>query len=137
MRRAILLVAAILTVPFLSGCVDRFLTIHSDPPGAAVYLDGEKIGTTPCEVTYVWYGTRDLILDLRGYTLVRQQVTLSAPWWQIPPLDFMTDIVIPITIHDRTVVSYYLEPAPVSQEAVDAVMQRADELRKKAALPKE
>ena len=137
MRRAILLSAALLSSVFLSGCVERFLTIHSDPPGAAVYLDGEKVGTTPCEVTYVWYGTRDLILDLRDYTLVRQQITLSAPWWQVLPFDFITDVVVPITIHDRTVVSYVLESAPVSQEAVDAVLERAEELRKKSAPPKE
>src|SRR6185436_12506869 len=120
MRRALLLPAALLTPLFLSGCVERFLAIHSDPPGAAVYLDGEKVGTTLCEVTYTWYGTRDLVLDLKGYTLVRQQITLSPPWWQILPLDFITDVVIPISIHDRTVVSYPLDPAPVSQEAVDA-----------------
>ena len=137
MRRALLLTAALLAPLSLSGCVERFLTIYSDPPGAAVYLDGEKVGTTPCEVTYAWYGTRDLVLDLKGFTLVRQQITLSPPWWQILPLDFITDVIIPISIHDRTVVSYALDTAPVSQEAVDAVLERAEELRKKSVPPKE
>jgi hypothetical protein len=133
MRRVgILLVLALLSQ---AGCVERFLAIHSDPPGAAVYLDGEKVGTTPCEVTYTWYGTRDLILELRGYTLIRQQVVLNPPWWQIIPLDFITDIVIPFTIRDRMAVSYTMETAPVSREEVDAVLQRAEELRKKAEAP--
>ncbi len=135
MRRAIVLGAALIGALSQGGCVERLMAIHSDPPGAAVYLDGEKVGTTPCEVTYTWYGTRDLVLELRGYTLVRQQVTLSPPWWQIIPLDFLTDVVIPITIHDRLSVSYVLEEAPVSQEAVDTVLQRAEELRKKALEP--
>jgi hypothetical protein len=118
-----------------AGCVERLLAVHSDPPGAAVYLDGEKVGTTPCEVTYVWYGTRDLILELRGYTLIRQQVTLNPPWWQITPLDFVTDVVIPVTLRDRMAVSYTMEQAPVTREEVDVVLQRAEELRRKSQAP--
>lgn len=135
MRRAGLLAAVLLAGLSQAGCVDRFLAIHSDPPGAAVYLDGEKVGTTPCEVGYIWYGTRDLVLELRGYTLIRQQVVLNPPWWQITPLDLVTDVVIPFTIRDRMAVSYTLETAPVSREEVDAVLQKADELRKKAEAP--
>jgi len=127
--------ALLLGVLSQAGCVERLLAIHSDPPGAAVYLDGEKVGTTPCEVTYVWYGTRDLVLELRGYTLIRQEVTLSPPWWQIIPLDFITDVVIPFTIRDKMAVAYPMEPAPVTREEVDAVLQRADELRKKSKAP--
>lgn len=127
-----LLLAASLAVLSQTGCVERLIAIHSDPPGAAVYLDGEKVGTTPCEVSYVWYGTRDLILELRGYTLVREQIVLNPPWWQIIPLDLVTDIVIPFTIRDRIAVSYTLETAPVSREEVNTVLQRANELRLKA-----
>ncbi|HZE97081.1 MAG TPA: PEGA domain-containing protein [Planctomycetota bacterium] len=130
--RRILLLALLLAGLSQAGCVERLLAIHSDPPGAAVYLDGEKVGTTPCEVTYTWYGTRILILELRGYTLIRQEVPLNPPWWQIIPVDFITDVVIPFTIRDRMAVSYTMEPAPVSLKEVDAVLQRADELRKKS-----
>ncbi len=135
MRRTGILLPLALALLSQTGCVERFLAIHSDPPGAAVYLDGEKVGTTPCEVTYTWYGTRDLILELRGYTLIRQQVVLNPPWWQIIPLDFITDIIIPFTIRDQMAVSYTMETAPVSREEVDAVLQKADELRKKADPP--
>ena len=132
MRRAILLAAALLAALSQAGCVDRFLAIHSDPPGAVVYVDGEKVGTTPCEITYTWYGTRLVVLELGGYSLVRQEVTLSPPWWQIIPIDFITDVVIPFTIRDRMSVSYTLEPAPLSPEEVNDVLDRAEELRKKA-----
>lgn len=126
-----------LTVAGLSqtGCVERLLAVHSDPPGAAVYLDGEKAGTTPCEIAYTWYGTRTLVLELRGFTLVRQDVVLSPPWWQIIPIDFITDVLIPMTITDRLSVSYTLDPAPVSPEEVHTVLERADELRRKALPP--
>jgi hypothetical protein len=135
MRRAILLPALLLAAFSLSGCVERLLAIHSDPPGAAVYLDGEKAGTTPCEITYTWYGTRVLVLELRGYSLVRQEVVLNPPWWQIIPVDFITDVVLPFTFRDRLSVSYVLEPAPISPEQVEAVLERAAELKKKATPP--
>src|SRR5262245_22661174 len=131
MRRALLLSATLLAALSQSGCVERLLAIHSDPPGAAVYLDGEKVGTTPCEVPYTWYGTRVVVLELRGFSLVHQEVVLNAPWWQWIPIDFITDVLIPITISDRYSVSYTLEPAAVSTQEADAVIERALELKKR------
>lgn len=135
MKRAALAGALLLGLLSQTGCVERLLAIHSDPPGASVYLDGEKVGTTPCEVSYVWYGTRDLILELRGYTLIRREVTLSPPWWQVTPMDLLTDVVIPITLRDKSAVSYSMEPAPVTREEVDTVLERAEDLRKKSLAP--
>jgi hypothetical protein len=137
MRRALLLSATLLAALSQSGCVERLLAIHSDPPGAAVYVDGEKVGTTPCEVRYIWYGTRVVVLELRGFSLVHQEVVLSPPWWQIIPIDLITDILIPITIRDRYSVSYTMEPAPVSPQEADAVYERAMELKKRSLVPKE
>jgi hypothetical protein len=134
MRRLFLLAAALGALS-QAGCVERLLAIQSDPPGAAAYLDGEKVGTTPCEVPYTWYGTRLLVLELRGFNLVRQEVVLNPPWWQIVPMDFVTDILIPMKIRDRLSVSYTLDPAPASPEEVDTVLQRADELRKRSVPP--
>lgn len=136
MRRIFLLGAALAALS-QAGCVERLLAIQSDPPGAAAYLDGEKVGTTPCEVPYTWYGTRLLVLELRGFNLVRQEVVLNPPWWQILPIDFITDVLIPMTIRDRLSVSYRLDPAPATPEEVDAVLERADELRKRSVPPKE
>lgn len=136
MRRIFLLGAALAALS-QAGCVERLLAIQSDPPGAAAYLDGEKVGTTPCEVPYTWYGTRLLVLELRGFNLVRQEVVLNAPWWQLVPIDFITDVLIPMTIRDRMSVSYTLDPAPASPEEVDTVLERADELRKRSVPPKE
>jgi hypothetical protein len=137
MRRALLLSATLLAGLSQSGCVERLLAVHSDPPGAAVYLDGEKVGTTPCEVSYTWYGTRVVVLELRGFSLVHQEVVLAAPWWQMIPIDFITDVLVPITIRDRYSVSYTLEPAPVSPQEADAVYERAMELKKRSLQPKE
>jgi hypothetical protein len=111
------------------------LAVRSEPPGAVVYLDGEKIGTSPCEIRYEWYGTRELAVELAGHRLVREMVTLSPPWWQIFPLDFVTDVLIPVTIHDRVELDYRLEPVPVTRDEVQDVLRRAQELRRRTGPP--
>src|SRR4026208_1882882 len=114
MRRSLLLTAVALAALSQAGCVERILAIQSDPPGAAAYLDGEKVGTTPCEVSYTWYGTRVLVLELRGYPVVPKEIVLNPPGGQLVPIDFITDVLIPMTLRDRMSVSYTLDPAPVS-----------------------
>src|SRR6185503_14144438 len=106
MRRLFLLAGLAAASLSQTGCVERILAIQSDPPGAAAYLDGEKVGTTPCEVSYTWYGTRVLVLELRGYSLVRKEIVLNPPWWQLVPIDFITDVLIPMTLRDLLSVSY-------------------------------
>src|SRR5262245_3745792 len=41
-----------------TGCVQRRLTIRSNPPGALAYVDDYQIGTTPVSTDFVYYGTR-------------------------------------------------------------------------------
>ena len=132
-RPALLLLPSLLA---LAGCVDRLIDIRTEPSGATVFLDGEAVGSTPVEVPYVWYGTRELVIEKSGFRPVQKTLSLSAPWWQYPPFDFITDVVIPFTLTDREIVSVELQPAPVSLKEVDEVIERAEELRKKAATPK-
>ncbi len=42
---------------FAAGCVQRTITITSDPPGALVWLNDREIGRTPLDVNFVYYGT--------------------------------------------------------------------------------
>jgi len=131
MRR---LLAPALAAALLSGCVERLVAVRTEPPGAALYVDGEKAGETPCEVRYVWYGTREISVERKGYKPVRQMLPLRPPWWQIFPLDFVTDVLVPFT--DRLEVEYVLEPAPASEADREEMRRRAAELREKASGPK-
>ena len=127
----------LLALALLSGCVERLVAVRTEPPGATLYVDGEKAGETPCEVRYVWYGTREIAVERRGYRPVREMVTLSPPWWQILPLDFVTDVLIPFTLTDRLEVEYVLEPATRTTETDrEEMRRRAAELREKASGPK-
>lgn len=124
--------APLLALPLLAGCVDRLLSVRSEPAGAEVWLDGVKVGETPCEIRYTWYGTREIVLEKRGYREIREQVSLQGPWWQYPVLDFVTDVLIPFTITDRSDLAFTLERAPTTQEELLEVRARADELRRRA-----
>ncbi len=126
----------LLAVLLLCGCVERIVAVRSDPPGAVAFLDGQKIGQTPCETSYTWYGKRELSVELQGYRAVRELVTLNPPWWQFFPLDFVTDVLLPFKVYDRVECAYVLQPSPATPEEVEEVRKRAAELREKAGAPK-
>jgi hypothetical protein len=45
-----------------AGCVERKLTIASDPPGALTYINDTEVGRTPVTVPFLWYGDYDVRL---------------------------------------------------------------------------
>ena len=54
MKRAIVLIAAVLAAG--GGCVEREMTLTTDPPGALVYVSDKEIGRTPVTQPFLWYG---------------------------------------------------------------------------------
>jgi hypothetical protein len=123
---------ALLTLAALSssGCMHRRLTIRSDPPGAAVLVDGEEIGYTPVSFDYTYYGTREIRLIKDGYQTLTTQVKLSTPWYQILPLEFVTDNFALTKINDRREVTYAL--ARENIEPSQEIENRANNLRSEA-----
>lgn len=120
-----------LALLLLTGCVDRLISVRSDPPGAAVLLDGDPAGVTPVDIPYSWYGTRDLTLEMRGYQSVTRRLELRPPWWQWFPLDFITDLLLPFVLTDRVELEVKLEPEPAGRANADELKARAAELEKK------
>jgi PKD repeat protein len=53
------------------------LSVQSTPPGATVWLDGEKAGTTPVRVPGIVPGTHRLVLTLQGYNDMTQPVEIT------------------------------------------------------------
>jgi hypothetical protein len=128
-------VLAPLVLLLSSGCVERVIQVRSDPPDATVLLDDQLVGKTPLDIPYTWYGKRYLTVELKGYTQVRELIALNPPWWQYFPLDFITDVLVPLTIEDRSEFTYRLEKADITQEELREVKKRAAELREKAEKP--
>jgi hypothetical protein len=65
--------SAVTAAPAGSGS----LSVKSTPPGANVYLDGEKVGTTPVTVQDVAPGAHRLVLTLQGYSDIMQPVEIA------------------------------------------------------------
>jgi hypothetical protein len=53
---AVIVISLILGVS-ASGCVERWLTINTEPQGALVTLNDEEIGVSPVTVSFEWYDT--------------------------------------------------------------------------------
>lgn len=120
---------ASLALILLAGCVEREMTIKSDPPHALVYLEGAETGQTPCTVQFVHYGTREIALYKEGYATKKVFEKISPPWYQIFPIDFFSEALWPFTVKDEHVLAYKLDPVqPVDQ---DALLERAKEMGKK------
>ena len=113
----------------LTGCVEREMTIKSDPPQALVYLEGAETGQTPCTVKFVHYGVREIALYKDGYETKKVFEKINAPWYQIVPIDFFFEALWPFTWKDQRVLAYKLEPVkPVDQAAL---LERAKEMGKR------
>lgn len=110
-----------------TGCVHRRLTIRSNPPGAVVYIDDYPVGTTPCSVSYTYYGTRKVRLVRDGYETLTVMQRIPAPWYEWFPLDFISENVVPIEIRDQRTLDYNL----VQQRMVptEETLRNAEQLR--------
>jgi hypothetical protein len=122
-RLALVLAAAV----FCGGCVVREIIVRSDPPGAAVYINGHMEGKTPLTKTFDFYGARELTLRLDGYQTAAKVVTPAVPWYEYFPLDFISEIMLPVRLHDRHEYSFTLEPLP--ERAPPGLLERADRTR--------
>lgn len=111
-----------------SGCVGRRMTIRTNPPGALVYVDDYEIGTTPISTDFIYYGKRKVRLVKDGYETLTVMQSVPAPWYQIPPLDFVTENLVPGEIRDQRTFHYQLTPQRVVP--TDQLLSRAENLRR-------
>src|SRR5690606_33306589 len=112
-----------------TGCVTRRLTVRSNPPGAMVYIDDYEIGPTPVSVPYTYYGTRKIVLVKDGYETLTVMQRIPAPWYDVFPLDFFSENVIPWEIRDQRTVDFNLTPKLVLPR--ETVRERGEELRQR------
>lgn len=115
----------------LPGCVHRRLTINSNPPGARVLLDGEEVGETPTATDFTHYGTREIVLQKDGYDTLKTLQTVPPPWYQVPPLDFFSDNLLPFQLTNRHEFTYQLQPSP-TVPSTQGLRERANSMRSEA-----
>lgn len=73
------------------GCVQRTISITSDPPGALVYLNDEEVGRTPVTVPFTFYGVYDVRMEAEGYQPLWTEQKAKAPWWETPGIDLIAE----------------------------------------------
>jgi hypothetical protein len=120
------LLAAAALVPSW-GCVQRRMTIRSSPPGALVYVDDYQIGTTPVSTDFIYYGTRKIRLVKDGYETLTVRQPFPIPWYEIFPLDFVTENLWPWEIRDERVVD--LAMSNTASIPPESVVARAEQAR--------
>ena len=107
------------------GCVERLLQVRSDPPGATVYINGKNAGKTPLDFEFTYYGTVDIILRHEDHLSHRELFPLQPPWYEYFPVDFISELVVPWTIHDNHDVNVTLEPGDNELDEDDVAVLRA------------
>ena len=119
-----------LVVVASAGCVQRRMTIRSNPPGALVYVDDYQIGTTPVSTDFVYYGTRKIRLVKDGFETLTVRQPFPIPWYEVFPLDFVTENLWPWEIRDERVVDLAMVPA--GSVPAESVVSRAELARRSA-----
>jgi len=120
---AVILIAGL----FLGGCVERKLTINTEPQGALVILNDEEIGQSPVTVSFEWYGDYDVAIRKEGFETLKTHRKLERPLHDKFPLDFFA-----LLNPKRTVDSYEwtFELAPKQEISREELIQDAEKLKK-------
>ena len=116
---------AALFVASLAGCVERRVSIETDPPGALVWINDVQVGRSPVGVEIVDDGVYDLRLEKEGYEPLVTPATAKGPLWDAVPFDFFAEI-LPIDARRETRWVFTLTPRDDSE---GALMGRAEALR--------
>lgn len=108
------------------------MTIRSNPPGAVVFVDDQEIGPTPVSSDFTYYGTRKIQLIKDGYETLTVKQTSPPPWYEIPPLDFVSENLWPFELRNEHLVNFQLQPQQILP--TDRLLERAEGLRTGAQL---
>lgn len=120
-----LMVAACLT----AGCVERRMTVRTNPPGAVVYVDREEIGVSPASYHFTYYGTSEFRVVKDGYQTKTVTHKIKKPVYQWFGVELLAELA-PFHIEDWRELTIQLERPEVV--ASDELMQRAGALRRDA-----
>jgi hypothetical protein len=101
------------------------MTIRTDPPGALVEVNGERLGLTPVSTDFTYYGTREITMSAPGYETLTVAQPVAPPWYQVPPFEFFADNLLPFRVTNRHDFSYRLRPKDPRLDEEDQLLNRA------------
>jgi len=119
------------TAIILTGCVERRLTIVTEPSEAVVWLNDEEIGVTPVTVGFNWYGDYNVRIEKPGYEILNTHRLLERPMHDRFPMDFFAEVLWPKQIEDAYTWDFQLQPYQAADpaeliESAHQMQQRAD-----------
>lgn len=139
MKRVFFIGACLLSAAGLPGCLERKISITSEPPGALVWVNDVEVGRTPVETDFVFYGDYDVRVRLDGYEPVRTHMQARAPWYELPPFDLLATAV-PTRIENVVKWHFVLAPPVGSdqppEQAEKELLERARGLRESLEGPR-
>lgn len=123
--------AAAVSLPGLTGCVQRTITVNSDPQGALVYLNDIEIGRTPVTVPFTFYGDYDVRLERDGFTTLNTNERAMAPWWENPGPDLFAEAVP----GNRVDLQWFYVLEELGPVDAGSLVRRAEQLRNQLGQP--
>ena len=131
MARRVILSICMLSPAAFMGCIERTVSINTEPAGATVFLNDEEVGKSPVKVPFTWYGDYDIIVRKPGFKTLKTNQRFRAPWYQYPIIDIFAECLVPYTIHDdRAAPTYVMEKATAPDRKT--LLESAEGLRQEA-----
>ena len=117
-------------VMLLAGCVERKLTIVTEPSEAVVWLNDEEIGVTPVTVNFNWYGDYNVRIEKPGFEILNTHRLLKPPAHDRFPLDFFAEVLWPKTIENSY--TWKFDLGPYQQVPAEELIKQAGHMRDQA-----
>jgi len=118
-------------VVLLAGCVERRLTINTQPPGATVILNDQEIGASPVTVPFNWYGDYWVRISKEGCETLNTHRKLKPPLHDYPPFDFFVEVLYPGRIVNAY--EWTFELAPKQYPTRDELIEHAGAMKQHLA----
>ena len=97
------MLSAVLLVLPACRSTNRVLEIHTDPPGADIWINGVKQASkTPVRYPFVHYGRFEVRVEKQGYESLAKDVAIPTPYEARPGIDLITEHTVPIRVVTRT-----------------------------------
>jgi hypothetical protein len=120
------LILAVLTNA--GGCIERILTVQTNPPGALVELNNQEMGRTPVSRDFTWYGVYDVTIRLDDYRTLKTAAKVFAPIYEWIPIDLITEL-LPFPFKDHHTLNYTLIPELPASQPSPGIIERAAQLK--------
>lgn len=104
---------------FVGGCLDRTVTINTEPQGAIIWLNDQEVGRSPVTTGFQFYGAYEVRAHKEGYEPLTAVRVAHSPWYEYPGPDLVAE-ALPTQIKNRVVWDLKLTPLPGPDQQAEA-----------------